>query len=276
MRATSADLHDRVVLVTGASSGIGAAIARHLATIGYRVFGTTRATTPGSGSSVEMLTLDVDDDMSVQRGIESVLRAAGRLDVVINNAGCELAGAIEDTSIEEARAQMETNFFGVLRVCRAALPIMRQQGLGHIVNISSLAGLVGIPFSGLYSASKFAVEGLSEALRLEVHRHGIHVVLIEPGDFQSALAARRRTVQAAAANPAYRAAFAAFKVVQARNEARAPTPEPIARLVAGILAEAAPRARYSIGMPDQRIVAPLKRFVPSRLLERIIRVALGV
>jgi NAD(P)-dependent dehydrogenase (short-subunit alcohol dehydrogenase family) len=277
MRGTGSNPHDRVVLVTGTSSGIGEAIAGHLATIGYRVFGTTRAAVaPGAGSSVEMVTVDVDDDMSVDRGVDGVLRAAGRLDAVINNAGWELAGSVEDTSIEEARAQMETNFFGVLRVCRAALPVMRRQGGGHIVNISSLAGLVGIPFSALYSASKFAVEGLSEALRLEVRRHGIHVVLIEPGDFDSKLAARRRTVKAADANPAYRAAFAAFKANQARREAKAPTPEPIARLVARILDDAAPRARYSIGMPGQRIVVPFKRFAPGRLFETIMRVALGV
>src|SRR5262245_54772812 len=164
----------KVVLVTGASSGIGRAVATHLASCGPRVFGTSRHPAAEASDGIEWVAMDVDDDASVERGVASVLQRAGRLDAVVNNAGWALMGPVEETSIDEARAQMETNFFGVLRVCRAVLPVLRRQGGGHIVNVSSLGGVFGMPFSGIYSASKFALEGLSESLRFETRRHGIH------------------------------------------------------------------------------------------------------
>ena len=195
---------------------------------------------------------------------------------MINNAGTAVMGSVEDTSMAEAHAQLETNFFGVLRVCRAVLPIMRAQGSGHLINISSLAGVLGLPFSGLYSASKFALEGMSESLRHETRPFGIKVVLIEPGDFQSDLPATRHTAEAAASNGAYQAAFARFRAQQEKDEAGAPTPEPIARLVERILADPSPRLRYSIGMLGQRIVVPLKRLLPQRLFEAALVRVLGL
>ncbi len=205
--ANGQDREGKVVLVTGASSGIGQAIAGELAARGWRVFGTSRSGAAVPTPGVEMIALDVDDDTSVERAVAAVLARAGRIDAIVNNAGWAIMGAVEDTAIAEAKAQMETNFFGVLRLCRAVLPVMRRQGGGTIVNISSLSGLFGTPFSGLYSASKFAVEGMSEALHIETRKLGIRVVLIEPGDHASALAASRRIVRAAATNPAYRDAF---------------------------------------------------------------------
>jgi NAD(P)-dependent dehydrogenase (short-subunit alcohol dehydrogenase family) len=266
-----------VVLVTGASSGIGKACAEHLAARGFRVFGTQRRVPNGGAAGpVEMIALDVDNDASVTRAIADVVARAGRIDAVVNNAGHAITGAVEDTGIDEARAQLETNFFGVLRVCRAVLPIMRAQGGGHIINISSLAGVLGLPFSGLYSASKFALEGMSESLRHEVRPFGIRVVLIEPGDFQSRLPLARHTVAAAAQNPTYQAAFAAAKVQQDKDEAGAPTPEPVAALVERVLRDPAPALRYSVGMLGQRIVVPLKRFLPQRLFEWALRRALNL
>ena len=268
----------KAVLVTGASSGIGRACAEHLAAGAYRVFGAQRHV-PAAESGprgVEMVVMDVTDDESVERGVQEVLARAGRIDAVINNAGCAYMGAVEDTSVDEAKAQLETNFFGVLRVCRAVLPAMRRQGGGHIINISSLAGVLGLPFSGLYSASKFALEGMSESLRLETRRFGVQVVLIEPGDFSTQLPAMRRTTRQAATNEAYREAFAKFQAAQAKDEAAAPTPEPVARLVEGILRSPSPRLRYSVGMLGQRIVVPLKRLLPQRLFEWALRYALSL
>jgi len=184
-------MNSRVVLVTGASSGIGRACAAHLASRGYRVFGAQRSA-PDSAGPIEMLRMDVNDDASVHAATSYILKTAGRIDALVNNAGYALMGSVEDTSIEEARAQMETNFFGALRVIRAVLPAMRQQGSGYIINISSLAGVLGLPFSGLYSASKFALEGMTESLRLEVRGFGIKTVLIEPGDFSTQLPAKRQ------------------------------------------------------------------------------------
>jgi NADP-dependent 3-hydroxy acid dehydrogenase YdfG len=153
----------RVVLITGATSGIGQACAQHLASAGWRVFGTGRSVPPASTTEgrIEMVEMDVDDEASVHTAVAAVVTKAGRLDAVINNAGFSMRGAVEDTAIVEAKAVFETNFFGVLRVCRAVMPALRAGGGGYIVNISSLAGIVGLPFSGLYCASKFALEGLS-------------------------------------------------------------------------------------------------------------------
>jgi NAD(P)-dependent dehydrogenase (short-subunit alcohol dehydrogenase family) len=265
----------KVVLVTGASSGIGQAIARHLAARGWRVFGTSRQ--PANGfDGVDMLAMDVDNDDSVTRAVAAIVEKTARLDAVVNNAGWALMGPIEDTPIAEARAQMETNFFGVLRVCRAALPIMRERRAGHIVNIGSLGGIFGMPFSGIYSASKFAVEGLSESLRLETRRFGIRVVVIEPGDTRSQLPMRRRTMNPVRHASAYQEIFDRFQAKQARDEAKAPAPDAVAALVERVLADPAPAMRYTVGMWDQRMVAPLKRWLPGRWFERIIGGAMGV
>ncbi len=220
--------------------------------------------------------MDVEDDDSVRKCIDSVIARAGRLDAVVNNAGISIMGSVEDTSIEEAKAQLETNFFGVLRVCRATLPILRQKGGGHVVNISSLAGVIGLPFSGLYSASKFALEGLSESLRMECRQFGIRVVLVEPGDFRTNITVRRRTVQAAQTNDAYRAAFDHCKKKQDQDEANAQSPEPVARLVARILSDPNPRTRYAVGMFTQTMVVPLKRILPQRVFEWMARQAFGL
>jgi NAD(P)-dependent dehydrogenase (short-subunit alcohol dehydrogenase family) len=265
----------KVVLVSGASSGIGQAIARHLAARGWRVFGTSR-NQANDFDGVDMLPMDVDDDDSVARAVAAVVEKTGRLDAVVNNAGWALMGPIEDTPMAEAHAQMETNFFGVLRVCRAALPVMREQRAGYIVNISSLGGIFGMPFSGIYSASKFAVEGLSESLRFETRRFGVRVVLIEPGDMRSQLPARRRTVQPVRHASAYQAIFDRFQAKQAQGEAKAPPPDAVAVLVERILRDPRPAMRYSSGMWDQRMVLPLKRWLPYSWFERILGAALGV
>jgi len=268
----------KVVLITGASSGIGQACAEHLARSGWRVFGTGRGAPPAvpTVAAFEMVTMDVDDENSVRRCVESVLAKAGRLDAVVNNAGIAVMGAVEDTSIEEAKAQLETNFFGVLRVCRATLPALRKSGGGHVVNISSLAGIIGLPFSGLYSASKFALEGVSESLRMECRAFGIHIVLVEPGDFRTNITTRRRIAAAAETNDAYREAFARCKQKQEHDETNAPGPEAVARLVGRILSDPNPRAHYSVGMLSQRMVVPLKRFLPQRLFEWAARRAFGM
>jgi NAD(P)-dependent dehydrogenase (short-subunit alcohol dehydrogenase family) len=266
----------KVVLVTGASSGIGQGIARHLAKAGHRVFGTQRSQATETNNGVELISMDVDTDDSVTGGIATLMERTGRLDAVVNNAGWALMGPVEETTIAEARAQMESNFFGVLRLCHAVLPIMRRQGSGYIVNISSLGGVFGMPFSGLYSASKFAVEGLSESLRLETRKLGIRVVLIEPGDTQSKLPFNRRTTKATTEPSPYSATFDRFKAQQAKDEAKAPSPERIAAVVERVLNDPSPRLRYSVGMPGQRVVLPLKRLLPYPWFEGIVSKAMGV
>ena len=182
-----------VVLVTGASSGIGRACAIHLARQGYHVFGTARRAPDqviedlrqslASPDQLDIVTMDVDDNESVIQVMEIIVEKTGRLDAVVNCAGFGIAGAVEETSDEEVRAIFETNLLGIVRVCRAAIPTMRTQGSGILINISSIGGRIGLPFQGFYSATKFALEGLIEALRMEIHEFGIRAVLIEPGDF---------------------------------------------------------------------------------------------
>jgi NAD(P)-dependent dehydrogenase (short-subunit alcohol dehydrogenase family) len=263
----------RVVLVTGASSGIGQACATYLHQRDYQVYGTSRhAVHAGSiySESFHMIQMDVNVDRSVQRGIEHVWEREGRLDVVVNNAGFGIAGSIEDTTTEEAKAQFETNFFGALRVCRAVLPIMRAQRAGHIVNISSMAGLAGVPFQGLYSASKFALEGLSEALRLELRPFGIRVVLIEPGDFETSFTARRRRTAQSGENAVYKDRFNTTLGIMEADESRGANPTQVAHLVERIIENPSPRMRYTVGPLIQRIEVTLKQIVPSWLYERVI------
>jgi len=268
----------KVVLITGASSGIGQACAEQLAKAGWRVFGTGRATPPAPqpGTALAMVQMDVTDENSVRHCVDSVTARAGRLDAVVNNAGIAVMGAVEDCTIEEAKAQLETNFFGVLRVCRATLPALRQNGGGHVVNISSLAGLIGLPFSGMYSASKFALEGVSESLRMECRQFGIRVVLVEPGDFRTNITHRRTIAAAAQTNSPYREAFERCKHKQEQDETNAPGPEAVARLVVRILSDPNPRTRYSVGMLSQRMVVPMRRFLPQRVFEWVARQVFGM
>ena len=183
----------KVALVTGASYGIGQATAEMLAARGWRVFGTSRTARESPAGQVEMLVLDVRSDESVGRCVGQVMERAGRLDLLVNNAGFVHADPLEETTLEEVRALFETNFFGLVRVTHAVLPILRRQAGGRIINVGSIAGRVGVPGEGFYSATKFAVEGYSEALRYEVEPLGIQVVLVEPGVFKPHLRAAMTT-----------------------------------------------------------------------------------
>ncbi|MDX2137395.1 MAG: SDR family oxidoreductase [Chloroflexota bacterium] len=170
----------KVVLVTGATKGIGLAIATQLQHKGWRVFGTGRALVPSADYPFTPVALDVTSDESVAVCVQTVLNAAGRIDAVVNNAGYDLYGAAEETHLAELKAQVETNFYGAVRVTQAVLPIMRAQGSGRIINISSIGGLIALPFNSAYAASKFALEAYTEALRFEVLPHNIYASLIEP------------------------------------------------------------------------------------------------
>ena len=250
----------RVALVTGASSGIGRACAALLAARGLRVYAASRSAP---------LHMDVTDDDSVRSTVDEIIRNEGRLDVVVNNAGTALAGAVEDTSVEEARAQFDVNFFGVLRVCRAVLPILRRQRSGYIVNIGSIGGLVAIPYQGFYSASKFALEGLTESLRLEVGRFGVNVVLIEPGDHRTSLTRNRLRTAESQSNPVYREGCDRAIARTAADEQAGTAPEAVARLLYRIINRPHPRLRYTVGPAPQRAAVWLKRLMPYAVVEKV-------
>jgi NAD(P)-dependent dehydrogenase (short-subunit alcohol dehydrogenase family) len=249
-----------VVLVTGGSSGIGKACADLLPVYGFQVI-------PASRYHPEF-PLDVTSDASVERLVAVIIEKEGRIDAVVNNAGIAIAGAVEDTTSEEALRQFETNLLGVLRVTRAVLPHMRRHGSGNIINMGSIGGLLAIPYQGLYSASKFALEGLTESLRLEVKQFGIQVSLVEPGDHRTALT--RNRVRTAASTYGARAERAIGKM--AEDEQSGPDPDGVARVVLKVLQSKRPRLRYTTGPAIQRAAALLKRIAPYSLIERILNI----
>jgi NAD(P)-dependent dehydrogenase (short-subunit alcohol dehydrogenase family) len=268
--------HQRVVLVTGASSGIGQACAGYLHQKGYRVYGTSRRAKrfPGEPVAVadqtgtfHLIPMDVTSGESVAQAIQWIVAREGRIDVVVNNAGYGLAGAVEDTELGEARAQLETNFFGVVRVCKAVLPAMREQAGGYLVNISSIGGFVGIPFQGFYSASKFALEGLTESLRIEVKSYGIRVVLIEPGDFNTNLTVNRRRAKGAGPGSAYLSEFTQALGVMEADEINGPAPERIGVLLERIITTKSPRLRYITGPASEKLTGSLKKIMPPGMFE---------
>jgi NAD(P)-dependent dehydrogenase (short-subunit alcohol dehydrogenase family) len=215
-----------------------------------------------------MIRMDVDSDDSVREGVRHVLAKAGRIDVAVNNAGIGILGPVEDTSVAEARAQFETNLLGAWRVCLATLPPMRQQGRGLIVNIGSIGGLAGLPFQAAYSASKFGLEGLTEALRLEVRPFGIRVVIIEPGNIDTEATAR--SPRTSARTDAYGEHLERARAAMILSERNGAEPEAVARLVGRIMRRSRPRVRYTVGPVPERAAASIKRVLPSRLFERLL------
>lgn len=257
----------KIVLVTGASSGIGKRCCEHLAGLGMTVYGTSRSLQVSDAGKFRTFKMDVTDDASVLDGVAQIQQRHGRLDVVINCAGYGIAGAVEETSPQEAMAQFDTNFFGTHRVCRAVLPLMRQQKSGVIINISSLAGLLAVPFQAFYSASKFAMEGMTEALRMEVRPYGIRVALIEPGDFKSEFPANRVNTADSTRSDVYRDALDRCVGVMREEEKNGKEPDAIARLAEKIIKDPAPRLRYTAGPMGERIGPALKSILPYKLYE---------
>lgn len=276
-------IYGNTVLITGASSGIGKSIAEMLMKEGYRVYGTSRKPPkdnniiyPGGNGGqddqngfIEMIQLDVTSEESVKKAVNYVLEKEGKIDILINNAGFGIAGSVEDTSHEEAYEQFDTNFFGVLRMCRNVIPIMRKNKNGLIVNISSVAGQISIPFQSMYSASKYALEAVSEAMRIELKPFGIKVVLIEPGDTRTGFTGNRRIVSAANANPVYKDRFTKSLNTMIKDETNGPAPDVVARVVSSVIKKKNPPVRIAVGFKYKLIVF-MKRFVPAKLLEYIV------
>jgi NAD(P)-dependent dehydrogenase (short-subunit alcohol dehydrogenase family) len=258
---------ERNVLVTGASSGIGHACAEHLHAAGWRVHAASRREIAPAGCAP--VALDVDDDASVAAGIERVLAAAGRIDALVHCAGYGLAGAIEDTTLAEARAQLDTNFFGAVRVTRALLPALRRQGGGRLVYVSSLAAGVPLPYQAYYSASKAALSNWAEALRLELHPFGIGVTAIEPGNVRTGFTASRRWVAARGGSSPYAATSEASIAWMEKDEANGAEPMLVVRAVADALSAGWPPIRRVVAKPGERLSAAIARRLPQRLYEAV-------
>ncbi|MDP7038733.1 MAG: SDR family oxidoreductase [Myxococcota bacterium] len=264
----------KVILITGASAGFGKACAEHLAEQGHRVYGTSRrAQFPQEAidySQPLLIPMDVCSQESVEKAVHFILEREKRIDVVVNNAGMGVAGAVEETSVEEARALFETNFFGVLRVCRTVLPTFRAQEFGLMINISSLGGLVTLPFQGLYSASKYALESISDALRMEVQPYGIKVVVVEPGDFRTNFSESRVVSAESNDNSLYKQRCDRAIAVMAKDESEGYDPRLLAELLGQIIKTKSPQHRYSIGPLSQRVAIGLRWLMPSWLRDRVL------
>ena len=260
----------QVILITGASSGIGKICAEHLADNGFIVYGTSRKEMSGK-KSFHPLQMDVTDMESIKKGVSGIINDQGKIDIVINNAGVGIAGALELATMDEARLQMETNFMGTANVCSAVIPYLKQRPDAKIINISSVGGIMGIPFQGLYSASKFAVEGYSETLRMELNQFGIKVVLIEPGDFNTGFTYNRRLSEKTIIHPDYKDAFNRAIEIINEDELNGADPERIARLVRKIIMKKNPGFRYVTGHLSQVLLAYLKKIMPVNWYQSIMR-----
>jgi NAD(P)-dependent dehydrogenase (short-subunit alcohol dehydrogenase family) len=262
----------KVVLITGSSAGIGRACAERLTRNGNSVIGASRRFV--AGNAWPSISMDVDDDASVTDGVAQVVREHGGLDAVVTCAGWGLAGSIEQTTMEDAKAQLETNFFGTVRVVRAALPTLRERH-GRVIVMSSIGGVIGLPFSGYYSASKFALEGWAEALAWEVKPFGVHVTLVEPGNFRTDFTTSRRTVQVEGEDPYFNALRRAVGTME-RDELKGPDPSGVAETVEKVLTSTRPPRRVTVGRIDERVGPLAKRLLPNRFFEAASAKALGV
>jgi NAD(P)-dependent dehydrogenase (short-subunit alcohol dehydrogenase family) len=262
------DSEKKIILITGASSGIGLATGKLAASAGHIVYGTSR--TEKTAEGIRMLKMDVCADEEVDAAIRRIIAEQGRLDILIGNAGYGIAGSVEDTGIEEAKHQFETNYFGALRVVRAVLPVMRRQGSGSIITVSSVAGILAIPFQASYSATKFALESTMEALRGEVAPLGIKVSLVEPGDTHTGFTEARVLIAGALANKAYSERLNRSVKRMAHDEQHGATSEKVAGVICKVAFSKNPPVRTAVGF-DYRLILFLKRLVPDRLLSYVLR-----
>jgi NAD(P)-dependent dehydrogenase (short-subunit alcohol dehydrogenase family) len=259
-----------VVLVTGASSGIGFSVAKVLHAQGHIVYGSSRNANHGDIlEGFTMLRMDVRDETSVRDAIDFMMQRESHLDVLINNAGLGLIGPLENTTNAEVREIFETNVFGVLNVCRICLPHLRKSKNGFIFNITSMAAQIGLPHRGIYSASKFAVEGFTEALSMEVRKFGIKVCLIEPGDFKTNINTTRMVAKFVD-HTIYGADYDRIlkQVNDEVNHSR--SPHIIGYKIASILNSKNPGLRYRVATLKQRFSLTLMRLLPSRWFEKLL------
>ena len=274
----------KTALITGSSSGIGKATAIHLARLGYHVLATSRQldrldelmeVARVESTSISAHQLDVNEPDSVGEVVPEILRQVGRLDALINNAGYGLWGCLEELSLEEVKAQFETNLFAVLRMSQAVLPHMREKRTGTIVNVGSVSGRIGSPGGGAYAASKFALDGLSKVLRMEVAEFGVRVVLIEPGLYRTNFF-QNRVLGERALDP-----FSSYLNYTQRIRRRsggaqrwARDPAHVAKTIGKVLASKHPKQRYQVG-PDAKLGALAARLLPDGVLEYLIKRVVG-
>jgi short-subunit dehydrogenase len=266
----------KIILITGISSGFGKQTAELLSEKGHVVYGTVRKENP-SATKVNVIKMDLMDHGSIDRAVETVLKKEGKIDILINNAGMHTGGPVETSSIENIKLQMDTNFLGMVYLTKLVLPTMRNQGGGLIINFSSIGGLMGLPFQGYYSASKFAIEGISEVLRMELKQFNIKVVVINPGDFHTSNSANRRNFLAPTGpTDPYGDQFKKTLNKIEKDEGKGWAPEVLAKQIVKIVESKNPKQRYIIASFEQKLSCYLKRILPESLFRKIIEDYYGI
>ena len=259
----------KVVLITGASSGIGKSIATFLSEKSYKVYGTSRNPKNIENFSFELIALDVLKIDTINSAIDFIIQKEGRLDVLVNNAGMGITGPIEDTPTDEMRAVFNTNLFGAIDVMKAVLPQMRKQKSGTIINVTSIAGYMGLPFRGLYSATKGALEIITEATSMEVKPFGIKVVNVAPGDFATNIAAGRYHTPVFEKS-AYKENYQMNLDLMDAHVSGGMDPLEMAKAVHKIINSKNPKIHYKVGGFMEKFSIVLKRILPDRTYEKIL------
>ena len=259
----------KVVLVTGASSGIGKSIATFLSEKGYKVYGTSRNPKELERFNFELIALDVLNVETIEKATDFIIKKEGRLDVLVNNAGMGITGPVEDTPTEEMRAVFNTNFFGAIDVMKAVLPQMRKQNSGTIINVTSIAGYMGLPFRGLYSATKGALELITEATRMEVKSFGINIVNVAPGDFATNIAAGRYHTPVFENSP-YKEKYQENLDLMDNHVDNGMDPIEMAKTVFKILNTNNPKVHYKVGGFMEKFSIVLKRILPDKMYEKLL------
>lgn len=259
----------KVVLITGGSSGIGKAIGDFLFHKGFTVYGTSRNPEKVSNSLFPLIALDVREAVSIQLAVATIIQEAGRLDIVINNAGVGITGPLEEIPMDEIKNNFETNFFGPIEVMKAALPQMRAQQSGLIINITSIAGYMGLPYRSVYSASKGALELITEALRMEVKSFGIQITNVAPGDFATNIAAGRFHAPVVQGS-AYEKVYAGVLQTMDAHVDSGSNPNEMAEAVYRIIQNPNPKIHYKVGVFMQKFSIVLKRILPDKVYEKML------
>jgi len=259
----------KVVLITGGSSGIGKSIGEYLLSKNYKVYGTSRNPDKYKNSKFPILALDVTDVVTITKCIEWTLKEAGRIDVLINNAGAGITGPIEETPEKEIKKNFETNFFGSLNVIKAVLPTMRSQNSGLIINITSIAGYMGLPYRGIYSSSKSALEIITEAFRMEIKDFNIKMTNVAPGDFATNIAAGRYHAPVIKDSPYGDKYGMVLKAIDEEVD-NSSNPIDVAKTVHKIIETKNPRIHYKVGAFMQKFSIILKRILPDKLYEKLL------
>jgi NAD(P)-dependent dehydrogenase (short-subunit alcohol dehydrogenase family) len=260
----------QIIIITGASSGFGKATAELLASKGHIIYGLCRRRVPAVGN-IKYCQCDVRNREQIASVVEDIVKEQGRVDVLVNNAGMGIGGALELATEEEIDLQMGTNFMGCVNLCQAVLPYMRKARKGKIINLSSIGGVMGLPYQGFYSASKFAIEGFTEALSAEVRGFGIKVSMVEPGDFATGFTGSRKNSQATLDDPDYGPIFRRSLSIIEKEENGGLKPEILARRIVKMVEQKNPPLRKVVANLEQKLSVVIKRVLTGNQMVGILR-----